>query len=373
MDSEFWISELTDDDVPAVVSLCRTALDLPEDAAEAAEIVLRLRETTGTAGWSAEPRRIAGFIALRAASAGSATAGPAASGSATAGPAASGSVSAGAAISGEPVSVHGARVIGVVLGSVSHRDRSIGHVDLIAVDPRERRRGVARALVARIEGALAGLGAGDVVIAGNAPYYAWPGIDVRYTPAICAAMSFGFEQDQPAWNMTVALTDATTGVAPNATAGTEPPPATGATPNASAGAEARLTAAGITIRRAGAEDVPALVRFALTHFGEGWAGEITHSVGRDQAGCHLALAKDGAILGFAAYGSSRPSWFGPMGTAPAARGQGIGAVLLRRCLADQRAAGHDQAQIGWVGPLPFYANTVGARVERVFLLYRKQL
>jgi GNAT superfamily N-acetyltransferase len=76
-----------------------------------------------------------------------------------------------------------------VLGSVSHRDRSIGHVDLIAVDPQERRRGVARALVARIEGALAGLGAGDVVIAGNAPYYAWPGIDVRYTPAICAAMA----------------------------------------------------------------------------------------------------------------------------------------------------------------------------------------
>ena len=60
--------------------------------------------------------------------------------------------------------------------------------------------------MARIEGALAGLGAGDVVIAGNAPYYAWPGIDVRYTPAICAAMAFGFEQDQPAWNMTADLT-----------------------------------------------------------------------------------------------------------------------------------------------------------------------
>jgi GNAT superfamily N-acetyltransferase len=87
----------------------------------------------------------------------------------------------------------------------------------------------------------------------------------------------------------------------------------------------------------------------------------------------VALAKDGSLLGFAAYGSSRPSWFGPMGTAPAARGLGIGALLLRRCLADQRAAGHDQVQIGWVGPLPFYAKAVGARVERVFLLYRKQL
>ena len=353
MDSEFWISELTDDDVPAVVTLCRAALDLPEDAAEAAEIVLRLRETTGTDGWSAKPRRVAGFIALRSVGGGDAAAGAALSGE----PVTASGGSAGAVLSGEPVSVSGARVIGVVLGSVSHRDRSIGHVDLIAVDPQERRRGVARALVARIEGALAGLGAGDIVIAGNAPYYAWPGIDVRYTPAICAAMAFGFEQDQPAWNMTVELAGETAGVAPGATAEDE----------------ARLAGEGITVRRATAEDVPALVRFTLANFGEGWAGEITHSVGRDQAGCHLALAKDGAILGFAAYGSSRPTWFGPMGTAPTARGLGIGALLLRRCLADQRAAGHDQVQIGWVGPLPFYANAVGARVERVFLLYRKQL
>jgi mycothiol synthase len=64
VDSEFWISELTDDDVPAVVALCRTALDLPEDAAEAAEIVLRLRESAGTEGWAAHPRTLAGFIAL---------------------------------------------------------------------------------------------------------------------------------------------------------------------------------------------------------------------------------------------------------------------------------------------------------------------
>ncbi|MEU7903188.1 GNAT family N-acetyltransferase [Actinoplanes sp. NPDC049118] len=333
MDSEFWISELTDDDVPAVVALCRTALDLPEDAADAAEIVLRLRETAGTDGWSETPRRLAGFIALR-------SAGP-------------GPTAAGAAVSGEPVSVSGGRVIGVVLGSVSHRDASIGHVDLVAVDPRDRRRGVARALVARIEGALAGLGAGDVVIAGNAPYYAWPGIDVRYTPAICAAMSFGFEQDQPAWNMTV----------DTATAGLE----------STADHEARLAGEGIVVRRAGTEDVPALVGFALANFGSGWAGEITHSVGRDRARCHLAVAKDGSILGFAAYGSSRPGWFGPMGTATAARGLGIGALLLRRCLADQRAAGHDRVQIGWVGPLPFYSKAVGARVERVFLLYRKQL
>jgi predicted N-acetyltransferase YhbS len=324
VDSEFWISELTDDDIPAVVALCRSALDLPEDAAEAAEIVLRLREQNGSAH-----RTLAGFIAMMPAG------GPAV---------------AGAALSGVPMSVTGGRVIGVVLGSVSHRDPSIGHVDLIAVDPGERRRGVGRALMARIEGALAGLGAGDVVIAGNAPYYAWPGIDVRYTPAICAAMALGFEQDQPAWNMTADVRDL---------------PSTEE-------AEQRLEDKGVTVRRAVLDDVQALADFVLTNFGSGWAGEISDSVGRDRAGCHLAVGRDGAILGFAAYGS-RPNWFGPMGTAPVAQGLGIGSVLLLRCLADQRATGLDSVQIGWVGPLPFYSGVVGARVERVFFLYRKQL
>jgi mycothiol synthase len=336
VDSKFSISELTDDDVPAVVALCRTALDLPEDAAEAAEIVLRLRERTGTEGWAPAPRRLTGFIAVV--------------------PVGAGPAAAGGALSGDPTAASGGRVVGVVLGSVSHRDDSIGHIDLIAVDPQERRRGIGRALVSRIESALAGLGAGEVVIAGNAPFYAWPGIDVRYTPAICAAMALGFEQDQPAWNMTADLhTEGSLALRPTAAA------------------EERLTAAGVTVRRAVLGDLPALREFALVNFGSGWAGEITHSVGRERAGCHVAVSADGAIMGFAAYGSSRPSMFGPMGTAPSAQGLGIGGVLLRRCLADQRAAGVQNAQIGWVGPVPFYSGAAGARVERVFFLYRKQL
>jgi mycothiol synthase len=311
VDREFWISELTDDALPAVIDLCRAALDLPEDAAEAAEIVRRLRDTTGTDGWSRRPRRLTGFVAVST----------------------------------------GDRIIGVVLGSIAHRDASIGHVDLIAVHPAERRRGVARQLIGRVEGALAGLGADDVVIAGNSPYYAWPGIDVRYTPAVCAAMALGFEQDQTAWNMTAGLREL---------AGTEAD-------------EQRLAGEGVTIRRAEPADLPALTEFALATWGANWAGEIGHSIGRDRAGCWLALGADGTFLGFAAYGSSRPSWFGPMGTTPAARGRGIGSVLLRRCLAEQRADGHETVEIGWVGPVPFYSAAVAARVERVFFLYRKQL
>jgi mycothiol synthase len=298
---------LTPERLPDVVGLCRSALDLPEDAAEAQEIVDRLRGTS-----AAGVRRTVGFVALQ-----------------------------------------NQAVVGVVLGSTAFRDAAVGHVDLIAVHPAHRRHGIARAMLARVEGALAARGAGEVLLAGNAPVYAWPGIDVRYTPAVCAAMALGYEQDRTAWNMTADLTSQ---------------PITRSTEDA----ESRLADAGVTLRRAGPEDVEGLAAFALEHFGAGWGAEVTDSIGPDHAGCHLA-ERAGEILGFAAYGSSRPSWFGPMGTAAAARGLGVGGVLLRRCLRDQAATGLTRAQIGWVGPVPFYASHAGAWIERVFFLYRKQL
>jgi predicted N-acetyltransferase YhbS len=307
VDHEFSIATLTPADVPAVVDLCRAALDLPDDSAEAEQIVSRLRETGPI-------RRTIGLVATT-----------------------------------------GAEVVGAVLGSTAHRDPSVGHVDLVAVHPAHRRRGIGRALLNRAEGALAGLGVGEVLLAGNPPVYAWPGIDVRYTPAVCMAMATGYEQDRTAWNMTADLSyDGSPALRPTDEA------------------EKRLAAAGVIVRPARPDDVDALVAFAQEQFGGGWGTEVTDSIGRTGGGCHIALRGE-EILGFAAYGSSRPSWFGPMGTAPAARGLGVGGALLRRCLRDQRDAGIRRAEIGWVGPVPFYARNAGARIERVFFLFRKQL
>ena len=301
----FRITELTAAEAPVAVALCAAALDLPEDAAEASEIVGRLRE-----------RPTIGFLAYDDA--------------------------------GAP--------IGVVIGSVSERDATLGHVDLIAVHPAARRQGAGRALIGSVESALAARGVTEVLLAGNPPNYAWPGIDVRYTPAVCAAQAYGYEQDRTAWNMTADLSDGSPAL------------------RSTTAAETRLAANGIVVRAATTADLPALTEFARATFpGSSWPAELTGSIGRTGAGCHLAIRDNGEILGFAAYGSSRPSWFGPMGTAPAAQGLGIGAVLLRRCLRDQRDAGHAKAEIGWVGPVPFYSGASGARIERVFFLYRKPL
>ncbi len=302
------IVELAADRLPAVVELCGRALDLAEDAVEAPAIVDVLCSR------AAADRPVVALGAYR-----------------------------------------DGLLTGVLIGSVSGRDSAHGHVDLVAVDPAHRRRGVGRALLSYAEEKLAALGATEVLLAGNPPYYAWPGIDVRYTPAICAAQALGYTQDRTAWNMTADLSyDGSPALRT-----TEP-------------AERRLAGRGVTVRRAEPADLPALASFARSVFGGTWDAELAGSIGRDRAGCHLA-ERDGAVLGFAAWGSSRPSWFGPMGTAPAAEGTGIGGVLLRRCLADQRASGVTAAQIGWVGPVRFYSGSAGARIERVFFLYRRTL
>ncbi|SCG75243.1 GNAT family N-acetyltransferase [Micromonospora humi] len=301
------IIELGPDRLPDVVDLCRRALDLPEDAAEAPAVVATLAER------AAADRPVLRLGAVR-----------------------------------------DGTLVGVLLGSLSATAPERGHVDLVAVAPTERRRGVGTALLTGAEARLAALGASELLLAGNPPHYAWPGIDVRYTPAVCAASRLGFRQDRTAWNMTAALTEGSPALRPTEAA------------------ERRLAERGVTVRRAGPADLPALSAFAHAVFGGTWDGELAGSVGRPDAGTHLA-ERDGEILGFAAYGSARPSWFGPMGTAPAAEGSGIGGVLLRRCLRDQAAAGIAAAQIGWVGPVPFYSGAAGARIERVFFLYRKAI
>ena len=56
--------------------------------------------------------------------------------------------------------------------------------------------------------------------------------------------------------------------------------------------------------------------------------------------------------------------FGPTGVHKKLRGLGIGKVLLLHCLLDMKQRGYPRCEIGWVGPIPFYAHTVGARYVR---------
>ena len=105
-----------------------------------------------------------------------------------------------------------------------------------------------------------------------------------------------------------------------------------------------------------------------------WKHEVGVSLCNSPPSLHVAV-KNGAIVAFSAWNANNrgTGWFGPMGTAPEARRQGVGQVLLFRCLADMQAMGLMEATIPWVAPVDFYRKTIGAEVSRTFHRYEKVL
>ena len=63
--------------------------------------------------------------------------------------------------------------------------------------------------------------------------------------------------------------------------------------------------------------------------------------------------------------------FGPAGTLPRARGNGLGAALLRACLRERAVAGQAETRIAWVGPTAFYERTVDAETKEHYVLLEK--
>lgn len=253
------------------------------------------------------------------------------------------------------VATENGTIVGTVIGSVRpNPDTSdAGHLDLIAVRPGSQGQGIGRALLSALEENFRALGCGHAVIAGNPPSYAWPGIDTRYTRAITLAERMGYTRFNDALNMDVSLD------------------ALGSRLDTTAD-ERRLAGEGIVVRRLEAAD-EASIRPWLDTWGGSWTAEALAALRYQPARCHVARTRSGEWLGFAAWGINAPTWFGPMGTEQAARRHGIGSVLLKRCLADQRAAGFTRVEVGWAGPYTFYARSVDARISRIFWLYRKEL
>ncbi len=238
------------------------------------------------------------------------------------------------------------QVIGMQQG-VHARDK--GWLGLMAVAASARRRGIARGLAQQVIDAWPETVSEIEVLAIPGNYF-YPGLDPRLTGALCFVEALGFERFRDCVNLV---------------AGLEHPFPTDAE-------ETRLAAAGVRVRRATPDDDDLLVRFFDAQFGADWLYEARLAFANPQPCLHLAL-RDGELLGFSAHSTQNRAWgfFGPMGTAPAARGLGIGRVLLWHCLNDLRAEGHRSAVIPWVGPISFYHLAVGAVVERVFWRYRR--
>ncbi len=244
----------------------------------------------------------------------------------------------------------GGRPVGL-MQTVARPTASKAWLGLFAVEPDVRRRGIASALFHQArENWPIGIEEVEVLtIPGN--YFA-PGLDPRYTEALCFLERLGFERFKDCVNLTADLS---------------------AHFDTSA-EQARLAAEGLEIRRARPDDESRLDAFFAEHFGADWRLEAGLAMNNEPPTLHLALKED-RIVAFSAHSTQNREWgfFGPMGTAPAARGHGLGRVLFWHCLNDMRAAGHRTAVIPWVGPIAFYQQWAGCRVERVFWRYRLPL
>jgi len=208
-----------------------------------------------------------------------------------------------------------------------------GWITAFGVDPARRRQGIGHMLFAQAMARFAAAGRTQVEIAPYTPNYFIPGVDIdAYAPALHFLERQGWQTVSTPISMRAEL------------AGVQLP------------AEVvelgrKLAAQGIDIRPVTAADLPTLMPFIADKFGWDWyrfAQEyllMLFGPGADDI-CFLVATQGERIVG---YCQQRRERFGPFGVDPALRGQGIGRVLLSRCLAEMLAKGFHCAWFLWTG------------------------
>jgi mycothiol synthase len=220
----------------------------------------------------------------------------------------------------------------------------VGFVQLVAVLPDARRRGVGAALVEEVaRWARDEHGATAIAVGSCAPFYLWPGVDVHATPALCLFESLGFRARGAELN----LSFPTSHRAP--------------------------TPAGVELRRALDEaDAAAGLAFVERHW-PNWVAETRRGI--EHGSCHLAWSVgDGGpeVVGFGCHSVNRLGWLGPMGTDPERRSAGTGNALLGAIATDLMAAGLSSVEVAWIGPVRFYAKAAGATTSHAYRTFSRR-
>lgn len=218
-----------------------------------------------------------------------------------------------------------------VASGVVRGDR--GWIKFLAVHPRAARRGLGTELLTAVEAFCRDNGATTIEVGNSGPFYVVPGVDVRATEAVCFFQQRGYARAGDAVNQGVRLADL---------------------PEPILGCHTATTADYARILGWLSKDYP--------H----WIPEVSRAV--DLGTCVVYRDE-----GFACYDVNRDAWFGPMATRPGAGTKGVGTATLLSVLHRMRARGYERADIAWSGPLLFYLKAVGARINRVFWWFRKEL
>lgn len=229
------------------------------------------------------------------------------------------------------IATDGDVLTGFMLGMVQRESKGYdGWIVGFGVAESRRRRGVASALLARLQTAMSQMGISRISIGPYIPGYLTPGIDENtYPEAIAFIRETGATLLDRPLSMSVSLT--------------------GYRPESMAVARAKsLQTEGVNVRPAVPSDILPLLTFLEAHFPH-WkgdaAGVMRELFGSDPRHVTLHIAEDnGTIIGYA---QSRGERFGPFGVDEAYRGRGVGAAMLATVLPAMRARGFHCAWFLW--------------------------
>lgn len=237
-------------------------------------------------------------------------------------------------------------------------EQELGWITAFGVATERRRQGIGRVLFGAALDRLAGLGRQRVLISPYTPNYFVPGIDVdAYGEALAFLRAAGWQTVSEPMSMRAELT------------GFRPP-------SQLADLAERLAAAAICVRPVSPADLPDLMPFIQRTFGWDWyrfAQEylaMLFGPGADDI-VFLVATQEGRIIG---YCQQRRERFGPFGVLPELRGEGIGRLLLFRCLEMALAQGFHCAWFLWTGrdAARLYAQA-GFRKVRQFAIMQREL
>lgn len=233
-----------------------------------------------------------------------------------------------------------------------------GWITAFGVHPGRRRQGIGRMLFVEMMARFIAAGRRQIEIAPYTPNYFIPGVDMdAYAPALYFLESLGWQRVSTPISMRAELTGFQL-------------------PAEIVELEQKLAAQGVDIRLVTAADLPALMPFIADKFGWDWyrfAQEyllMLFGPGADDI-CFLVAVQGERIVG---YCQQRRERFGPFGVDPALRSQGIGRVLLFRCLAEMLAKGFHCAWFQWTGrnAARLYERA-GFHTVRRFAVMRREL
>lgn len=245
------------------------------------------------------------------------------------------------------------KLVGFMQGVArTFKGKRLGYIKLFATEKEYRRQGIASKLLEIIEGKLVEDNVPEIRILESVYNYLQPGLDPRYTEAYVFVKKRGYEKFEETANLTVDLLRRDFSTKEE---------------------EETLGQKGVKIKRATMEDKDPTLEF-VDEFFDGWQIEVCTSFNNNPISLHIAR-KDNKVIAFSAYDANNfnTGWFGPMGTRPDFRNLGLGGILLKRCLADMKEQGHKRSIIAWVGPIVFYYDAVGAKVDRIFWRFRKEI